>query len=99
MQYVNYTKRKRIANEMAKLTHFMTNNDVCTKTLKTTTKQNSKPKNPCQNRESNSGPHAAQSAALPLGHRDKKNVIFILAHCMDLPSLPRTLILHEPHHA
>ena len=61
----------RILNELPlqkELQNFMTN-DALRK--KTTTKQKDKVKNPCQTWESNPGPHAPQSDALPLDHQDK----------------------------
>jgi len=48
----------------------MTDNPLWTKKLKTTRKQTSKHKNPCQSRESNPGPLAPQFDALPLDHQD-----------------------------
>ena len=50
------------------LQNCMTINVFWTENINTTTKQKSIHKNPCQEREMNSGPLAPQSDALPLEH-------------------------------
>jgi len=52
-----------------KLQHFLTNNVILDKKVKTQQQQQSKHTNPCQNRESSPEPLAPQSNAIPLDLR------------------------------